>query len=667
MINLVVNFLIFSFLIFWLIYTVGFVFVARGKTKLKDEDLLALSLSIGVVIFVIATIILGFFNLRNLIIPLILCLDIAAIYKFRIRLLSPWKIFIKDKLLFLLIFMGILMQGFINFPSGFLYKEGLLFWSSQGHDGLWHVSLMEEITKNFPPQNPIFSGEQLYNYHYLVDILMGEFYRNFQFLSALDLYFRFFPVVFSIMIGISVFAFVSRWQENKKIGYLALLFTYFTGSFGYIVTFAKNRNFFGGETVFWAAQINTILGNPPHAIAISLLVTFLLSFYFYLKERNIFWFLLSAVLAMMLSGFKVSAGIVLLSGLGAAAISEIIFSKRWHTLLLCVFLGLTNVITIKTVTRGAEGFLMFLPWWFIRTMVVVKLDWIDLEHRRQHYLAQGTWHAYLRVFQLESEAFLIFLFGNLGMRIVGFLEIGKKIILGKLSEFKNPLEVLLLVTMLTGFLIPLFFVQKGIIYNNIQFMQYFLLIFGFYGAISTYKLLLFIKNRYLQVLVIIFLIFLSIPTVIGNLVEFYSRPPLAKISLGELQALEYLKQNSNPFDKVLAAPFNKYLNSKYKLQPWPIYAWYSTPYIPAIAGRWTYLSAEEQALITGYPMEARLEKLKKFFEQSDFVQNRQFLKEENIAYLYINRDELEKPLDMGENNLKPFFENNEVMIFKVRK
>ena len=79
------------------------------------------------------------------------------------------------------------------------------------------------------------------------------------------------------------------------------------------------------------------------------------------------------------------------------------------------------------------------------------------------------------------------------------------------------------------------------------------------------------------------------------------------------------------------------------------------------------LSAEEQALITGYPMEARLEKLKKFFEQSDFVQNRQFLKEENIAYLYINRDELEKPLDMGENNLKPFFENNEVMIFKVRK
>ena len=107
------------------------------------------------------------------------------------------------------------LQGLINFPSGFLYKEGVLFWSSQGHDGLWHVALMEEINRTFPPQNPLFYGRPLQNYHFASDLFMGEFYRIFNFFDPLDLYFRYYPILFSFMIGISSFSFALR-KWNRK-------------------------------------------------------------------------------------------------------------------------------------------------------------------------------------------------------------------------------------------------------------------------------------------------------------------------------------------------------------------------------------------------------------------------------------------------------------------
>lgn len=663
-IQVLINLIIFLAICLGVFYLLGFLIIQKSKTKLESEEILALSLSSGIVIFVLIAILFGFLQLRFLVLPVLLGSVVFGFFKFKLAPFSPWKNLFQDRILSFLLLLGILTQGFINFPSGFLYEKGLYFWSSQGHDGIWHVALMEEIKKSFPPQNPIFSGEPLYNYHFLVDVLMGEFARIFPFLTSLDLYFRFFPVLFSFLIGISVFAFVSRWQNNRKIGYLAVFFTYFTGSFGYIVKFIKDGSILGGETVFWASQINTILGNPPHAVAISLFTTFFLAFYLYLQERKKFWFVISFLVASMLAGFKVSGGVVLLVGLGAAAGFELLFNRRFTTLLLCGLLGISNFVTIKLMTRGAEGFLMFLPWWFVRTMIVSRLDWMDLEFRRQHYLAQGTLKANLRVVQLELEAFLIFLVGNMGMRILGFYQLGQEVIAKRFTIFKNQFEVMLLVSMITGFLIPMFFVQRGIIYNNIQFMQYFLLIFGFYAAIATYKFISGVKNGIFKILIMVVIIALSIPTVVGNLVEFYGKPPLSKITKEELLALDYLKSNSSSKDIILTMPFNKYLYTKYPTQPWPNYAWYSTAYIPALASRTTYLSSEEQALITNYPMKERLEKMKTFFDRGDVEFNKKFLAEKNISYIYLNKDEVEKPFVVEGLPLEVFFENNKVIIYQ---
>ncbi|MEK7616940.1 MAG: hypothetical protein AAB414_02710 [Patescibacteria group bacterium] len=665
-IQLFFNFLIFIALSLFVLYLPGFGMIARKKEILKDQETVVLSISLGIVFFVGFAIIFSLLNIRWLMLPIFIFYGLYVFAKYKLEILKPWKVFIKDKLLLILIVLGILTQGFINFPSGLLYKEGLLFWSSQGHDGIWHISLMGEIKKSLPPNNPTFAGEKLYNYHYLVDVLMGEFARIFPYFSSLDLYFRFFPVIFSFLIGASVFAFVTKWKNNIKIGYFGVFFTYFVGSFGYIVTWLRDGNLFGGETVFWASQENTLLGNPPHAVAHVFLTTFLLSLLFYLKERKFYWLIILFILGSMLTGFKVSGGFVMLTGIGAAAISDLIFNKKVHIILLAFALVISNVLTFKAMTSSqASSFLMFLPWWFIRTMIVDKLGWIDHELRRQHYLSKGTWNAYLRVIQLEITALLIFLIGNLGMRILGFYILVRNGL--KMSFLKNPVSVMLLVSMLTGFFMVILFVQKGIIYNNIQFIQYSLLISGFYGAVAAYQLLILIKRKLPRLILFSLIVFLSVPTVIGNLNEFYgpSKTALAKISNQQLEALKFLRENSMEYEVVLTVPFNKYLKDQFIIQPRPIYAWYPTSYIPALTGRKTYLTSEEQALITGYPTDERLNNMKKFFEQSNPLFNKRFLKEENIRYIYTSKDELISALDLDKNNLDIFFENSEVIIYKV--
>ncbi len=661
-------FLVFSLFSFFSFYLLGFMIIVSKRKILERQEMIAFSLSLGMVLFVLFGIILSFMHIRWFLLPLILLISLFLISKYKLFILDPWKIFIKDKTLLILIVLGILTQGFINFPSGYLYQNGLQFWSSQGHDGLWHVSSMEIIKQSIPPQNPGFAGETLYNYHYLVDILMGEFGRIFPFFTSLDLYFRFFPVIFSLLIGISTFAFVSRWKNNKSIGYWAIFFTYFCGSFGYIVIFLRSKQLFGGETVFWAAQQNTIIGNPPHAISHGLLATFFLGFLIYLRERKIIWMLISFLVGSILAGFKVSGGFVMLAGLGVASLIDFINKRKISTLVFVFLMGLSNFITFKSMTYNAASFLMFLPWWFIRTMVVDRLGWIDLELQRQHYLSKGTWHATLRVMQLEATAFMIFVVGNLGIRVVGAIELVRNFIFRKLEFLKDPMEIMLLVTMLTGFIMPLLFVQKGLIYNNIQFMQYFLFIFGFYGAISTYRILTSIKNKAVKIIVAILIVSLAIPTVIGNLVEFYGpgRTALSKISPAELVALKYLKDNSKDSSVILTVFFDKSLKNKFGSQPWPIYAWYDTSYVSALSGRPSYLASEHVTLLFYPSTDQRIENKRRFFEQSDFYWNREFLKKAKIGFVYVAKNELKTALDTEKNGLDIFFDNEEVIIYKVK-
>lgn len=115
----------------------------------------------------------------------------------------------------------------------------------------------------------------------------------------------------------------------------------------------------------------------------------------------------------------------------------------------------------------------------------------------------------------------------------------------------------------------------------------------------------------------------------------------------------------------MTVPFDRYSYSRYKSLPFPIYAWYSTAYIPAIASRRTYLSSEEQLDITGYDIKERRILADKFFKTKDSEWQRKFLKENGIDYIFVAKDELEKDLNWKEIGLEEWFVNGSVKIYKV--
>lgn len=666
-------FLIFIPISIFLFYIPGFAIVSKVKQELGKVELLVLSFGLGFILFTLLAIFLGLSHLRFLSWLILILINVWVFFKYKFYPLASLTIF-RDKLLTLLITLGILVQGLINFPSGYLYKDGLYFWSAQGHDGVRHIAFMEEIKKEFPPKTPIFSQQPLVNYHYFVDIVMGETLRLFPFFSSWDLYFRFFPVLFSFLITTSTFAFVKVWK-NKQIGYWAIFFTIFTGSFGWIVKLLRGQGPLGGETVFWASQINTVIGNPATAISIILILTFLLGLKFYLKNNNWKWFLICITLGSIISGFKVFAGVVLLAGLSMGSIIDLIVKQRIKLMFILAALGVSNFITFRSMTSGASTLMLFEPWWLIRTLVVSgdRLNWMDLELRRQYYLSLHSIRGYLRVAEYEIIAFLLFLIGNIGIRFIGFYDLGKNLINQVKTKFSDMLVTIIFFAMFSAFLIPLLFVQKGLAYNNIQFLEYFILFLGFFAAVSIYILLKKITSPAVKFFIVAVIVILAIPTVIGNLLEFYGpgSAPNAKISRQELQALYYLRDHTDQKSIVLNAPFDQHRLTRTD-KPIPIYAWYSTSYIAATSLRMTYLSDEEQAITTGYPADERLNNMHKFFSQKDLTWNQDFLKLNKINYIYLPKKEVQTLdtnllLDEKGNQIRKFYENAEVVIYEVEQ
>ena len=213
-------------------------------------------------------------NIPYLIIPITIAL-LAVGFKPLAKTIKNIKIVwnLQTFIVLLVFSIGIIGQLAVISPSG-TYKNGdLLFWSAHGHDGTWHIALMEEMKKTWPLQNPIFAGEKLTNYHFFSDILpaiVGKYTK----ITNENLYFRIFPLIYSLFLGASVYFLTKKLTNNFQASIWATIFTYFAGSFGYLIG--------KGESVFWATQIQSSSGNPPQIIsnflflsAIYFVITFL--------------------------------------------------------------------------------------------------------------------------------------------------------------------------------------------------------------------------------------------------------------------------------------------------------------------------------------------------------------------------------------------------------
>lgn len=635
------------------------------RTSLSLNDFLeeyCLSTVLGICIFTLSAYSLAALNLRFLMwtFPIF---GLIIFFKKKFQIFSKSTIFQTakvKKIFFVVFFIGIIGQVAVNAPSGMFYKDGIYFWSSHGHDGVWHLALMEHMHKNvFPFQNPEYGGQKLQNYHFFVDLLMSEMTRLFPF-SNLDVYFRFMPLFFSILLGLSGFILVRAWSKTQVAGIWAMVFSYFGGSFGYMLTIPRN-NSLNGETIFWVSQTQSVLGNPPHAAAFIILTVFLFCFYKYLQTQKKHFFWLALLLGGTVIEFKVYAGILILGGLLLVALWKLISQKKGDLMLLFIGTLLLSFGIYYPNSLNSQDFLIWQPWWYIRTMVVAsdRLNWLDLELRRQTYIAENNWK---RVIQLELTAFFAFLFGNLGMRILGFASIYELV---KDKLLKNYFNLFYLAVTFASFVIPVLFLQKGVAWNSIQFNQYFLLLFGYLAAIYVKDIINKVSNTTLKFVVALIIVILAIPTQIGLLWQFYSNLPLSKVTYEELGTLKYLTRISSEDDIILTAPYNEYAKAKY-FPPVPIYSWYDTGYVAAFSARSTYLSDQEQVTIIGFDINNLLEERKKAFESDNVEIVNDFLVKSRADYVYLAWDQ---KFNISEErlNLTLLYKTDNTKLYKVNK
>lgn len=631
--------------------------LSASKVDFEPWEKLGMGTIIGFVLFSLVAYIFIVLNIPWLIIPASLIATVLGTKDF-VSTLKALRLPTRSKLVILsLVFiLGVAGQMAVIAPSGTTRNGDILFWSAHGHDGAWHIALMEEMKKGYPFVNPVFPPERLVNYHFFSDVAPAILskYANF---SNLDLYFRLFPFVFSVLLGVSAYYLTKRLTKNNFTASIwVVIFTYFAGSFGYIVTLIKDGRI-AGESIFWATQPQSSSGNPPQIVSNFLVLAFLYFGYLILKKPNKILFFMSTLLIGTLAVFKVYGAVVLFAGIGVAGIWQLIRERRLQLIALTAVGAALAAILYLPNTANSTGFLIYEPWWYIRTMIVEpsRLNLLDIELRRQTYEYYRNWKW---IIAIETSGFLVFFFGNLGMRFIGLWDLAKH----KFRALKDNFSLILVLVIATSVIMPLLFLQRGVASNTSQFLQYFVLLMGILAGISTSYFLAKIKIIPLRWVLICIIIILSIPTQVGLLNEFYSRDAFTRISKEELEALTYIKENTDENDIILTPPYDQYFSAGGEIPH--IWDWFDTSYVAALTSRRTYFDDYEQVDIMGYQFKERWEDKKKIFSTEKTEEFSALIRRTNATILYYPKV-LKPAINPEDAGMAKIYANQLVEVWQV--
>ncbi|MDD2224578.1 MAG: hypothetical protein PHP97_00235 [Candidatus Shapirobacteria bacterium] len=554
------------------------------------------------------------------------------------------------KLSVILIVLSTILFSLTMFRSGLKYQFGLGFWGPNGHDAIWHLSLINQLKQQIPPQNPIYSGSILQNYHWGFDFLVAIISK----ITTIDsgfLYFQILPIIFSLLIGFLSFKLAFLITKNNITSIFFVLLNYFSGSFGWIYTLIKNHQI-GGESLFWSMQSVSTLLNPPFALS---LIVILLGLILWLKHHNSNSIKIAILIGMifaLLSGIKVYAGILIGLALSCYWLYNAIRSKKifGFNFIICLVMGLISLLILfgLGVLKGGQ-LLEFKPFWFTHSMIE-SLDKFYLPKLASFRFNQTN---ILISAILEIGLVFIFLIGNLGTRFLGFFTIFSKTVKKEINDF----DKLIIFIFIFSFLTPLLFIQKGTAWNTIQFFYYFLFFANFYFAQFLSKL--WSKHKTL----VSILLLISCLTSFSTLKDYFGNPPPSSLPNSEIEALNFLKNQNDGF--VLTYPYDKYEKDK-MTTPIPLYAYETTAYVSAFSGKQTFLEDEMNLDITGFNWQQRRAEEEKFFSSTDQFFARGFLVNNSIDYIYLVSDQ-KFSLSTFDLQINEIFNNSQVRIYKVQR
>lgn len=575
--------------------------------------------------------------------------------------------------IFWIILAGSLSWSLTMVKSGLIYPFGMGFWGPNGHDGIWHIALINHLARG-SFEMPIFAGEQIKNYHVGFDLILAGIHKVTLF-PAHTIYFQMVPPVLAVLVGFLTYKLVLLWKNSKAQALWATFFVYFAGDFGWIMTLIRDGTF-GGESRFWAQQAVSTLINPPFAAS---LVFILLGTIFLLKLQekfNIYHLTFSILIFGILAQIKVYAGILGFGALGAVLIFLLFREKgipqRFLSVFwVMVFAAAASFLLFLPLNSGSQKLVVVQPFWFLETMMAVS-DRVGWDRFYEAMIAYKTGSVFVKLIPAYIVAFLIFFVGNMGTRVIGIWGIVKS----KAWRSFTEIDIFLLTIALGGTILPMVILQSGTPWNTIQFFYYSLFVFAIYAGLWVGNLTetnkKFIYDISIYRIQIVLIVLLTIPTAVSTLFNNYlpMRPP-AKISNEELEALRFLEKQ--PDGVVLTYPFDRYkADLAVNNPPRPLYLYESTAYVSAFSQKVVFLEDEVNLDITGFQWRHRREEAKIPLTSFDQNEIRDFLTKNKIKYLYLVLNQTPvfgQRFRLGEEQLgiTNIFENKEIVIYEVNK
>lgn len=460
-------------------------------------------------------------------------------------------------------------------------------------DHFMHMAFIGELKHHFPPQNPLFAGEPLYNYHYGSDLLVALVSSIFH-IDQWLLYFRILPFVYSIVLGAAVWSVAKKLKLNRLEQWLSIFFMYFGSSFSFLAAFMMRKPLSWNDA-FGISQPAEMTGNMPYLCSLALFFVILSLLLSWLSApcKKLFFLIIS--LSIFLSIVKVYAGILLLCiFIWLLAIS--IVRKRAFALKLFAMVVFTTAGTgalLLSISHNTGG-LVWYPLHPLKRMIEGPnfFEYTnDIVLRIWHYESKGNM---LRLAEIFGIAAIIYIVGNLGTRAIGmFLAMFKLIQKRKISD----MSLALVGGGLTISVIALLFMQETGGFNITQLYLYVLALVSIPAAIG-WGALLARKSIFLRAVVWIVLFALTLPSPVWSIKE-HLMSAAQKVQASDARALREMSKIINKNSVIILSPD--------LVQD-------SANNISAIAERRVYLEGLEYAHIQGHDIEKRQDTLLLLFK-----------------------------------------------------
>ncbi len=555
------------------LYLCGEAVLGFAKRTTTGWERFVIALWLGICVFIAVAYGAAMLSFRLAVLPTIVALSFAGsrfLWNFSWKYLkSGWQ-----APHWFLVSLATLFSLFVT-TSGWMTSNGLVLRGVNSVDGIWNLALIEELKHAFPPEHPGIAGVPLRGYHLLYNLLVADVSRVSG-ISVVGLHFHFLPMMMAILLVYGVYSVSLRLTGKGAHSVWATFFALAGGSFSYVLPL------FWGKSV----SLDDALGiTQPFSLLVSAsfvlsLVSIVYTWIFldmYGQHPSWRWGAFVGVFAGLSVGMKVYAGMILLPTIAWFVFVRV--SKRQDISSLGIALAATlSAVVVFAPLNGSYGFLRYQPLWPPHRVMQGVLDFTQWELKRQALESMG---ATLGLMKLEAIAIAIFIFGNLGTRLVGLVGLCLRKISWKLMFFQ-----LLVIAALISLTLPMFFLQPIGAFNMIQFFWYFLV---FTGLLAGWGWSLTIQRArvFWQIVLSVFLLIATIPSAGEKAMRLFGGPPYA-IPAAEMAFYRELRRVGAPGDMVLVVPaIDRYTEAD--IRDW----FYRTgPAIPAFSGKRTFLSNE---------------------------------------------------------------------------